>query len=350
MNWIINEPHNLPVILCGIFYSILCIFSIVTGLIYASGKKRLNPLELPDTFIKSLNTKDKYKKFTIKMGWITFIVGVFQGLTALAIFKGYNIFLDIYAILFTIFSIISVVIKLKGKINAFPLTKLLFYIIILLVLLVNTISIYPADKQMKKYLKSNDNVKVTIIKEGYFFDGKGKDTAIIFIPGAGIEYTAYSKMMFDLANKGVDSFLVGVPLNIALLGVETPSSIIKKYDYNNYYLVGHSLGGVAASQYGSDNPNDITGIIALASYPAKKIPNNIQYISIYGSKDKILNKEKYKEFKKYLPDNSSTHIITGGNHSGFANYGNQSGDGKASITRNNQQKLTVDIILQEIKK
>ena len=41
MNYIITEPHNMPLILCGIFYSILCVFSIVTGLIYASGRKKV---------------------------------------------------------------------------------------------------------------------------------------------------------------------------------------------------------------------------------------------------------------------------------------------------------------------
>ena len=36
------ETMNLPLILCGLFYGVLCIFSIVTGLIYMSGKRKLN--------------------------------------------------------------------------------------------------------------------------------------------------------------------------------------------------------------------------------------------------------------------------------------------------------------------
>ena len=135
MKWIINDSNNIIIILCGIFYSILCIFSIITGIIYASGKKILNPLELSDNFIKKLNTKEIINKFTIKMGYITFIVGIIQGITALAIFKGHNIILYIIALSFTIFSICSVLFKLKGKINSFPIIKLIFYILILIVLL-----------------------------------------------------------------------------------------------------------------------------------------------------------------------------------------------------------------------
>ena len=138
MNWIILESNNLLIILCGIFYSILCVFSIVTGIIYMSGKKKLNPLELSDKFVKKLNDSDKLKKFTIKMGLVTFIVGLIQGLTAIAIFKGHSIFLYWIALTFTIFSICSVLFKLKGKINAFPIIKLLFYIAILVILLLNS--------------------------------------------------------------------------------------------------------------------------------------------------------------------------------------------------------------------
>lgn len=137
MNWIITDFNNILLILCGVFYSVLCIFSIVTGLIYVSGKKELNPLELSDKFVEKLKDKETLKNFTIKMGWVTFIVGLIQGLTAFSIFKGHSTILYVIAVGFTIFSICSVLFKLKGKINAFPLLKLVFYVAILVVLLLN---------------------------------------------------------------------------------------------------------------------------------------------------------------------------------------------------------------------
>ncbi len=165
MNWVITELHNLPLILCGVFYSILCIFSIVTGLIYASGRKELNPLELSNKFMEKLSNENKMKAFTIKMGWVTFIVGIIQGLTALAIFKGYNVFLNIFAISFTIFSICSVIIKLKGKINLFPIIKLVFYIIILVILLLGGINNYSAIDKQQDYVVYNTEISNNIINE-----------------------------------------------------------------------------------------------------------------------------------------------------------------------------------------
>ena len=344
MNWIITEIHNYPLILCGIFYNILCIFSIVTGLIYASGKRKLNPLELSDKFVKKLSDKKQLNKFTIKMGWITFIVGIIQGLTALAIFKGYNTLLNIFAISFTIFSICSVLFKLKSKINAFPIIKLIFYIIILIILLLNGIYTYPSTKENIKYLKSTEKVKVIKIKEGYYFNGPNKDKAIIFFPGARVQYTAYSKLMYKLAENGYDSFLLSETLNLAFFNINTPKEIINKYNYKNWYLSGHSLGGVVASLYVSNNKDNIKGIINLASYPTKKLPNNIEYISFYGSKDKVLNIKKFNSSMKYIPNNKNIYKIEGGNHSGFANYGKQNGDGKSMISSDKQQDYIIKVL------
>ena len=138
MKWIINDLDYLPVILCGIFYSVLCIFSIVTGIIYMLGKKKLNPLELSENFVKKLNDSNKLDIFTKKMGFVTVIVGIVQGITAFAFFKRHNPILYYISIGFTIFSICSVLVKLKGKINIFPIIKLFFYIIILAILLLDS--------------------------------------------------------------------------------------------------------------------------------------------------------------------------------------------------------------------
>ena len=129
---------NIPLILCGCFYALLCVFSIVTGIIYMTGKRELNPLELSDSFMEKLQDPDKLKSFTKKMGLVTFIVGIVQGITALAIFmQGKEAYYWI-AVGFTLFSIFSVGYKLKGKINAFPLLKLAAYLAILVILMLSS--------------------------------------------------------------------------------------------------------------------------------------------------------------------------------------------------------------------
>lgn len=121
----------------AIFYSVLCIFSIVTGVIYVSGKRKLNPLELPDRFVEKLQNENLTERFTFDAGLLTFVVGVVQGLTAYSLFMKSSIKNYYIALGFTLFSIGSVALKLKGKINIFPLLKSIAYITILIILLLS---------------------------------------------------------------------------------------------------------------------------------------------------------------------------------------------------------------------
>lgn len=123
------------VVASGIFYSILCVFSIVTGIIYMIGKRELNPLELPDKFVDKLKNENLTKRFAFDAGLLTFVVGIVQGVSAYCLFTRNNMFSYYFALGFTIFSIGSVAFKLKGKINIFPLLKSVAYILILIVLL-----------------------------------------------------------------------------------------------------------------------------------------------------------------------------------------------------------------------
>ncbi len=135
MSFLSLETGNIPLILCGAFYSLLCVFSIVTGLIYMSGKRELNPLELSDGFVAKLNSPGRLHKFTVFMGFVTFAVGLVQGITAFGLFAANSPIYYWIALGFTLFSIVSVTLKLRGKINAFPLLKAVAYVMILIVLL-----------------------------------------------------------------------------------------------------------------------------------------------------------------------------------------------------------------------
>ena len=120
---------------CGAFYGVLCVFSVVTGLIYMSGRRALNPLELSDAFVAKLATEEKKRAFAKRMGLVTFVVGIVQGVTAISLFRAGSPALYWIALGFTLFSIASVAFKLKGKVSAFPLVKLAAYLAILAVLL-----------------------------------------------------------------------------------------------------------------------------------------------------------------------------------------------------------------------
>lgn len=205
---------------------------------------------------------------------------------------------------------------------------------------------YDAKKEATEYLDGSGDVKVVETLDGLFLDGRGNESAIIFYPGAKVESYSYLPMLMNLSSHGVDCYLVEMPFNIAFFGQNTADKIISNSSYSHYFIAGHSLGGVAASSY-VNSTNKTDGIILLASYPTHEISKPV--LSIYGSKDNVLNREKYHDAMPLIKGNFSEVIISGANHGQFAYYGNQSGDGRASITAENQQGQAVDAILNFIK-
>ena len=204
---------------------------------------------------------------------------------------------------------------------------------------------YHAEKTATDLLNGTGNVSVIKSSNGLFLNGSGNDTALIFYPGAKVEYTSYLPMFTQLASQGIDCYLVEMPFNIAFFAQNSADDIIDNSTYSHYFIAGHSLGGVVASSYVNSTDN-VDGLILLASYPTKDLSKPV--LSIYGSEDKSLNLEKYNQAKPFTNNNLTEIIIDGGNHAQFAYYGDQSGDGKAKISPQNQQNQTVIAILNFI--
>ena len=233
--------------------------------------------------------------------------------------------------------------------------KMALYIVLALIIIMACLSVWyvndysHADASVNAYLNGTENVSVEKVENGLFLDGPGNDSALIFYPGAKIEYISYLPLFMELANDGVDCFIVEMPANLAFLGADSADAIIGdgKYSYDEWYISGHSLGGVAASSYAINHKDKISGLILLASYPVDDL-GNMSVLSIYGSNDKTLNKEIYDKSKELMDYNLTEYVIDGGNHAQFGSYGKQSGDGVATISPENQRTQTEREILEFI--
>lgn len=203
---------------------------------------------------------------------------------------------------------------------------------------------YHADTA--QYLQSTDTVQVTEISDGLFFDGSGIDTALIFYPGAKVEYTAYAPIMMELAENGVDCFLLEMPYNMAIFGMNQADEILSAYSYESWYISGHSLGGAMAASYAAGHTEELDGVVLLAAYATESL-DDLPALAIYGSEDGVLSMEKLETGRQYAEDYTEI-CIEDGNHAGFGCYGAQSGDGTASITQEEQWAQTVETILEWI--
>ena len=220
-------------------------------------------------------------------------------------------------------------------------------VVLILGFLLYTGQYYHAEPSALPALESDPSVSVTKTDYGWLFDGPSKRDALIFYPGAKVEETAYAPLLHQLAEEGMDVCLVKMPFHLALFGMNKADDLIAEYDYSRWFIGGHSLGGTMAANYASEHEAQLTGLVLLAAYPTKKLGDHLVVTSIYGSEDGVLNMEKLKEGEQYLPEDTVSQVILGGNHAQFGNYGEQNGDGNAAISAAQQQRQTVELILEQ---
>lgn len=204
------------------------------------------------------------------------------------------------------------------------------------------VAAFSADSDVQRQILS-DGVLAFIPDTAY--------AGLIFYPGGKVEYTAYEPLMCACAENGLLCVVVEMPFNLAVLDADAAAGIQEKFpDIDSWYIGGHSLGGSMAASYVADNAADFEGLILLASYSTADLSESgLKVLSIHGSEDKVLNQEKYKDYKSNLPAGLTEHVIDGGNHAGFGMYGEQEGDGKALISNKVQINHSAALIAEFVK-
>ena len=170
----------------------------------------------------------------------------------------------------------------------------------------------------------------------------------IFYPGGKVEYTAYIPLMQAVSEHGVTCVLVEMPFHLAVLDMNAADGIQKEFpEIEDWYIGGHSLGGSMAASYVASHTDDFAGLVLLGAYSTADLSeSNLAVLSVYGSEDKVMNRENYENNKSNLPTDFTEMVIDGGCHANFGMYGAQDGDGTPSITNEEQIALTADAIVK----
>lgn len=230
--------------------------------------------------------------------------------------------------------------------------------IVLVLASIFTLSVYSSGSyeaiNIKDYTKSNDYVDIEYKNNNLYFKPTDEninktEKGLIFYPGGLVEKEAYSPIMYELSLMGYYTVIIDMPFNLALFGKAKAKSILNEESNIDWYIGGHSLGGAMASSFYSSNMDKISGLILMAAYSTKDITSG-NVLSIKGSNDKVLNIDKYNKYNSMLPSKTEYVEIEGGNHSYFASYGMQKGDGEATITKEEQWNITVNSIISFMNK
>jgi len=213
---------------------------------------------------------------------------------------------------------------------------------------------YKADQESIVAFSSGGYVSKSIDKDNNtYFYGHEIKAGIIFYPGGKVESISYEPLLRSLAERGILCVLCDMPFDLAVFDIDAADGIAENYpDTEKWYMAGHSLGGAMAASYIADNTDNFDGLILLGAYSTEDLStSDLDILSIYGSEDKVLNKDKYDNNLSNLPFDYTEVVIEGGNHAYFGMYGEQDGDGKAIITNVEQIMITAesiaDFIFQE---
>ncbi len=206
---------------------------------------------------------------------------------------------------------------------------------------------YRADTPSIEAFSVNVDVAETVISDGMIAYGDSdSEVGFIFYPGGKVEYTAYEPLMRQIASDGALCVLVKMPFNLAVLDMNAADGVCGLFpEVERWYIGGHSLGGSMAASYAQKTNEDFEGLVLLGSYSTADLSDTeIDVLSVFGSEDGVMNREKYDDCKSNLPKTFTEIIIEGGCHAYFGMYGKQDGDGEPAIGVEEQICKTAEYI------
>ncbi len=162
-------------------------------------------------------------------------------------------------------------------------------------------------------------------------------TGLVFIPGAKVDPYAYMYKLSGIVEQTGATVVITKPtLNLAFFDTRPLSTFTADAPgVNEWFVGGHSLGGVRACQL-VDTPDaaadGVTGLVLFGSYCANDLSGtDLRVLSISGSDDGLSTPAKIDAAAHLLPADAVFVEIEGANHASFGDYGVQPGDGTATI-------------------
>lgn len=156
---------------------------------------------------------------------------------------------------------------------------------------------------------------------------------VVIMHGALIKPQSYANTAAFFARRGYTVFLPhGGWLRLPINAVEEAAVRLANFDVDEWYFIGHSMGGMAAldllrldaarvraaALWGSGMPFDYTDVA-------------VPLLFLWGSEDGILTAERLESVKANLPGMTRYLTVEGGNHRNFAMYSHQFFDNEGKL-------------------
>ena len=192
----------------------------------------------------------------------------------------------------------------------------------------------PADVQQS--VRADPNVTVESGYGGYVVrdaDPGVERLGVVFYPGGRVAPDAYLPTAARIATRA--NVTVVVPkmrVNLAVLSQGRADAVLAgESDVEQWVVGGHSLGGAMACRYAGATDETVDGLLLVGAYCDRPV-SGMPALSVVGTRDAVLNRDRFAETESNLPDPSSVVRIEGMNHSQAGWYAGQSGDQPATVS------------------
>ena len=219
---------------------------------------------------------------------------------------------------------------------------------------------YRATSQAREALKSDARVEVADRQDHWLFAPRQwtADVGLIFFAGALVDPAAYAPLAHAVADRGYPVLLIRLPRRGAFGGAEGPVPLTRAIDatlgvpsVKRWVASGHSRGGLVASELVRTRAGSLVGLILIGTSHPRDFSlanSSLPVTRVYGTRDTVADVDKVFAARRNLPAETRDIRVDGGNHSQFGYYGFQPGDWPATITRAEQQRLTLDAVMSAL--
>lgn len=219
------------------------------------------------------------------------------------------------------------------------LKKIGIVIVILIVLIVGGQAVlYTFDghplPETEQFL-SGANFDVTRVDDGSFVfrpaapNGRG----LVIMHGALIKPQSYANTAAFFAGHGYTVYMpYGGLLRLPINAVDAADRRRAEFDIDDWYFIGHSMGGLASLELWRLEPGNVRAIALWGSgMPFDYTDVTAPLLFLWGNDDGILTAERMDTMKQNLPSATRFDTVDGGNHRNFAMYSHQFFDNEGSL-------------------
>ncbi len=187
----------------------------------------------------------------------------------------------------------------------------------------------------------------------------GAPSGLVFICGSGVAAEAYVPMLRPVADAGFPVVIIKLPLRFAPLDSNKDEAlqrvrraIAAHGEVQRWVVSGHSLGGALAARLAHDAPGLPAALVLVGTtHPKQQDISGLRFpvTKVYASNDGVARMADVMRNKPLLLPQTRWIEIKGGNHSQFGHYGHQLLDGDATVSREAQQAIVTQALLDALK-